>query len=79
MRDLCISFASSFFLFPVGGGSKMLEDCRDGGRGYFCWGEGGEGQYPLACHHGLLLLLQISYIFLASKKALNVLQISTEN
>ena len=27
----------------------------------------------------LLLLLQISYIFIASTKALNVLQISTEN
>ena len=46
MRDLCISFASSFFLFPVGGGSKMLEDCGDGGRGYFCWGGEGGGSVP---------------------------------
>ena len=44
MRGLCISFTSSCFLFPVGGGSIKLEDWG-GWRlglpiwgGYFCWG-----------------------------------------
>ena len=58
MRDLCISFTSSCFLFPVGGGSKMFEGW--GGlksfkteRGYK-FGGGffllGGGQYPITCH-----------------------------
>ena len=33
MRGLCISFTSSYFLFPVEEGSKNFED----------WGEGGGG------------------------------------
>ena len=49
MRDLCISFISSCFLFPVGRGSKKSEDWGEGAKnfrtggvtnlgGYFCWG-----------------------------------------
>ena len=60
MRGLCISFTSSYFLFPVRGGRKSL---RDGGVGglkilgmrevtdfgegsYFYWG----GQYTITFH-----------------------------
>ena len=34
MIGLCISFTSSCFLFPVGGGSIKLEDWGAGGWGY---------------------------------------------
>ena len=63
MRGLCISFTSSYFLFPVGGGRKSLRDRGGGGGlknfrtegGYrFGGGEllllGGGGQYPITCH-----------------------------
>ena len=58
MRDLCISFTSSCFLFPVGGRSKKFEDWGGGVKnvrtgwgvtdlvGLFLLG----GQYPITCH-----------------------------
>ena len=48
MRDLCISFIYSCFLFPVGGGSKKFEDWGRlknfrTGRGYQFGDGDGEG------------------------------------
>ena len=62
MRDLCISFKSSSFLFPVVKGIKKFKNLEVGGGGvknfrtgwvidleggHFCLGE---GQYPITCH-----------------------------
>ena len=59
MRGLCISFTSSCFLFPIGGGAEKVLEMGGGvkilGLGeitdlvegsYFYCG----GQYPITCH-----------------------------
>ena len=62
MKDLCISFTSSCFLFPVRGGNNKFQEWgfTNLGRVIFAWGEG-EGQYPITCHE-LLITKFLMYV-----------------
>ena len=82
MRVLCISFTSSCFLFPVGGGSKNFDDWGEGELKKFRTGGGYQfggvflvffsvGQYPITCHEEAKNIARILSPYFARNKLQN--------